>query len=446
MHQLCLPSGVKRPGLDLRGELAAIHRAALDACDAGRLVQERLRLAPPRGPVFLLGLGKPLAKMALAVQSTLGSQLLHGVVVVPEEAAPPTDSSLEFLVGGNPYPDARSAAAGESLLAAAATVPAGATVVVLVAGGGSALAVAPVEGLLLRDKIDVHRELLRAGLPIQTVNGVRAHLSRIKGGGLLKALARSPALRGDSERSSEEPRVRVEILSDVADGALEPVASGPCSPDRSTFSECLEAAQSVGEFPAQAFRYLVEGRRGVRPETLKSGDPLLSWVGYHRLAGPRDLLAAAAKAARSRGLSVEVEDPPWQIGIAEAVARMGRWLEGPPRARLLAAVGEVQLALPPRPGIGGRAQQLTLAMAPVLAQHRATLLVAGSDGRDGASPFAGAIAGSDLELRAQRSRLDIRAALTRCDSSTVVSALGLGIPATPPSSNLTDLVLLARET
>jgi hydroxypyruvate reductase len=240
--------------------------------------------------------------------------------------------------------------------------------------------------------------------------------------------------------------VRVEILSDVADGALEPVASGPCSPDRSTFAECRSAAGSVGEFPEGALRCLEEGERGLRPETLKSGDPLFSQVGYHRLAGPRDLLAAAAKAARSRGFRVEVQDPPWQMGIAEAVARMERWLAGPPKARLLAAVGEVQLALPPRPGIGGRAQQLTLAMAPILAQHRATLLVAGSDGRDGTSPFAGAIAGSDLELRAQRSRLDIQAALARCDASSVVSALGLGIPATPPSSNLTDLVLLSRET
>jgi hydroxypyruvate reductase len=330
------------------------------------------------------------------------------------------------------------------LLTAAETMPEGANVLVLLAGGGSALAVAPVEGLSIEDKTGVHRELLSAGLPIQIVNGMRAHLSRLKGGGLLRALARSPALTRDSKRGSD-PRVRVEILSDVADGDLDSVASGPCSSDRSTFADCLDAVGSRVNLPAPARRYLVEGARGLRPETLKPGDPLLQMAMKHRLAGPRDLLAAAVAAARGRGLSVETEEQPWQIDVAEAVARMARWLAGPPTARLLAAVGEVHLALPARPGIGGRAQQLTLAMASLLARHHATLLVAGSDGRDGVSPFGGAVAGSDLELRAERSSLDIKDALARCDASSVISALGLGLPATPPATNLTDLVLLARE-
>jgi glycerate 2-kinase len=441
--QLCLRPRVKTLALDLRGDLIAIYQAALDACDAGRLVEERLRRDPPPGPVWLLALGKPSAIMARAARSVLGQQLQGGLVVLPEGVEPPGDPSVAFLIGGHPYPDARSALAGDALLAAAASIPEGTSVVVLLAGGGSALAVAPVNGLDLKDKIAAHRELLRAGLPIQIVNGVRSHLSRIKGGGLLRALARSPALTGGVTRESE--RVRVEILSDVADGELDSVASGPCSPDRSTFSGCLDAVRDASYFPSAAMNCLREGQQGLRPETLKPDDPLVQAVAYHRLAGPRDLLSAAVAAARARGLDVEAEELPWQLGVGPAVARMSRWLAGSSTPRLLVAVGEVHLTLPAHPGIGGRAQQLALAMAPVLAEHRATLLVAGTDGRDGTSPFAGAVVGSDLEHRAQRSGRDIKAALARCDASSVISALGLGLPATPPTSNLTDLVLLARE-
>jgi hydroxypyruvate reductase len=380
--------------------------------------------------------------MARAARAALGSELEGGLVVVPDTTEIPADPPVAFKFGNHPHPDAQSVLAGEALLSTAATLPDSASVLVLLAGGGSALAVAPVAGLALRDKIAAHRELLRAGLPIQTINAVRSHLSRIKGGGLLKAIARSPALGRTRPRG--RPLVRVEILSDIAGGEIEAVAAGPCSPDPSTFSDCLEVVKGLHRFPEEARRCLIEGARGERPETLKPGDAILGGVAYHRLAGPGDLLAAAAVEARHRGLEVDVDEQAWQLGVSQAVARMERWLTGPSRARLLAAVGEVQLALPTSPGTGGRAQHLVLAMAPLLEEHRASLLVAGSDGHDGNSPFAGATAESDLAIRAERAGLDIAAALVRCDASTVISALGLGIPAAPATTNLTDLVLLAR--
>jgi glycerate 2-kinase len=431
--------------LDLPDQLIAIYQAALVSCDAGRLLEQRLQRDPPRGPVFMVGLGKPAAAMLRGAQSFLGPQLEGGLMVVPEGSELPSGPSVELRVGGHPYPDARSASAGEALLATAATIPKDLSPLVLLAGGGSALAVAPAGRLALRSKVAAHKTLLHAGLPIQIVNGVRSHLSRIKGGGLLRALALSPAVRGSAASRPKEPSIRVEVLSDVGEGEIHSVASGPCSPDQWTFEDCLEAVQPVTDFPAAARKYLREGARALRPETLKPGDPLLSAVAYHCLASPKDLLKAAVDAARAQGLRVEARERPWQLSVANAVETMEAWLVGSPVSQLLVAVGEVHLSLPEKPGVGGRAQHLALTMAPILAKHRAALLVAGSDGRDGNSPFSGTVVGSDLAARAEHSRLDIAAALARCDASAVISALGLGLPARTPTTNLTDLFLLARE-
>jgi hydroxypyruvate reductase len=387
--------------------------------------------------VFLLALGKPAGALAEGARRALGSRLIGGLVVGPPGTVAPAgvQAGWGVEIGSHPLPDARSAAAGLALWQTAAKIPADVLPLVLVAGGGSALAVLPAEGLPLAAKLAAHRALFRSGLPIEQVNALRAHLSQLKGGGLARALG--------------PRRVRVEVLSDVGSGQIETVASGPCSPDATTFADCLAFARaSAARLPRAALRFLEDGARGLHPESAKPGDPVFSRVRAHRLAGPLDLARTAAHLGEAAGFRVVRRKTPFAGDWRRVGAELRGWLAGPPPAlpTLWVAVGEAAVALPRRAGEGGRAQHLVLSLLPSLidsaTRGRAALLIAGSDGRDGASPFAGAAIDGNRATRA--AGIDLAGALRRFDGSSAVAALGIGLPSSHPRTNLTDLFLLAR--
>lgn len=398
-------------------------------CDAAKLVERRLCSRPPARPVFLIALGKPAGAMAEGARRALGRNLVGGRVVGPPgTVAPP---GLTAWVGSHPLPDARSAAAGEALWRAAKAIPPDVLPLVLLAGGGSSLAVLPAEGLTFAGKLAAHRALFRSGLPIQQINAVRAHLSRLKGGGLARALG--------------PRRFRVEVLSDIGSGEIGQVSSGPCSPDPTTYEESLEAARaSAAPLPNAAMTYLRRGARGLHSETAKPGDAIFDSAVSHRLAGPLELRDAAARLGEAAGFRIVKRRAPISGDWHDVADELRTWLSGPaPSTPMLwVAVGEAVVALPRSPGQGGRAQQLVLSLLPVLHGARAALLVAGSDGRDGRSPFAGAAA--DGRSAGRLAFFDVEGTLRRFDASSAVAKLGIGLPASFPRTNLTDLFLLAR--
>lgn len=406
-----------------------LWKAAVAGCDAAELVERRLRARPPARPVFLIALGKPAAAMAQGARRALGRGLVGGIVVGPPGTVAP--SGLTAWSGSHPLPDASSAAAGVALWRAARGIPADVLPLVLLAGGGSSLAVLPAEGLALAGKLAAHRALFRSGLPIQRINAIRAHLSRLKGGGLARALG--------------PRRFRVEVLSDIGSGEIGQVSSGPCAPDPTTFQECLEVIRgSAAPLPDAAMTYLRQGARGRRPETAKPGDAVFDRAVSHRLGGPLDLRDAAARLGEAAGFRVVKRRTPISADWRAVADELRAWLSGPPPAvpTLWVAVGEAVVSLPRSPGRGGRAQQVVLSLLPALRGAQAALLVAGSDGRDGRSPYAGAAA--DGRVAGRLASVDVAGALRSFDGSSAVTKLGIGLPASLPRTNLTDLFLLAR--
>src|SRR5258708_40244128 len=67
-------------------------------------------------------------------------------------------------------------------------------------------------------------------------------------------------------------------------------------------------------------------------------------------------------------------------------------------------------------GVGGRNQQFALACAKKIRGENITVLSAGTDGVDGNSPAAGAIADGSTIQRAQAQGLDAHASLNRFDA------------------------------
>jgi len=385
--------------------------------------------------IFVVGGGKAGAAMAAALEEVLGDRINAGVVSVKYGHTAPT-SRVRVVEAGHPLPDAASVAAAEEVLAMARRAGERDLVFVLISGGGSALLTAPPDGITLEDKLAVTRRLLDAGAPIGELNTVRKHLSRIKGGHLAQAFApaRSIAL----------------ILSDVLGNPLDVIASGPTVPDPTTFADALEILRRRGILdvvPAAVRAYLEAGLAGRVPETPKPGDSEFALTRAVIIGDITRALGAAEQVAREWGfniviLSAAVEGEAREVGAAlgrrAKEAHEGRY--GPLPVCLLQG-GETTVTVRGH-GKGGRNQEVALGAALEIAGLPNTLILsAGTDGTDGPTDAAGAVADGTTVERARSLGLDPLDALARNDAYPFFAALGDLLITGPTLTNVNDLML-----
>lgn len=401
------------------------------------------RLAPrPLGAyrrVRVAALGKAALATCSVVEAALGDRLSGGVCVVPHgypASLPARFAPLRRVAlreAGHPVPDAASSRAGRALLAEARRCRPGDLLVVLLSGGGSALALAPAPGLALADVQAAARLLLGAGAPIDAVNAVRKHLGRVGGGRLAEAA------QGD---------VLTLALSDVPGDDPAVIASGPTVPDPSTFEEACEVLHTYGVWaavPPAVRAFLEAGQGGRHPETPGPGDPAFARTTYRLIGSNATARAAALAAARESGLAGE-EGPPLAGEAREVGRQWGLWLRAAPPGTCRVAGGETTVTLR-GDGLGGRSQELALAAALALdgAATPAALLAAGTDGVDGPTDAAGAVADARTAggtvARARRRGLDAAAALARNDSHTFFRGAGGLVQTGPTHTNVMDLVV-----
>jgi hydroxypyruvate reductase len=114
----------------------------------------------------------------------------------------------------------------------------------------------------------------------------------------------------------------------------------------------------------------------------------------------------------------------------------------------LISVGEVTVTLNRTPGAGGRNQQFVMACALELEKYvgqRLTVLSAGSDGIDGNTQSAGAIADPTTVARAHTFGFHLKSSLAAFDACPMFTALGDAVVTGPTGQNLRDLRLLIAE-
>ena len=419
----------------------AIWRAALAAGDVTPLVTRVLRRegdriligdrpCPPR--VRVVGCGKASGAMALAVEGVLGERIVDGLVVVKDGYTAPT-RRIRLAEAGHPVPDARGEAAALEIVERVRRAGADDLVLFLVSGGGSALTPAPAPPVTLAEKQETTRLLLGAGATINELNAVRKHLSLLKGGQLARAAA--PAA------------VVSLILSDVVGDPLDVIASGPTAPDRSTFAEALavlERKDVAARVPAAVRERLTAGVEGRIEETPKPGDRLFERVRNVVIGNNALVVDAAAAEARRLGYRAELLTRSLQ-GEAREVARdlVARARSLPARTCLIAG-GETTVTVRGR-GRGGRCQEFALAAALELRPDESLLLLAaGTDGTDGPTDAAGALADAGTVARGARAGRSARAALDDNDAYTFLSTAGDLLRSGPTNTNLLDLYLVFK--
>ncbi|MFH1057202.1 MAG: glycerate kinase [Pseudomonadota bacterium] len=440
----------------LRQDANLILQASLKAVDPYAAVKAALNLSGDQlrvgghsldlarfERIIAVGAGKAGAPMAQALEDVLGPRLMAGRVVVKDEHTAPTQV-VELYEASHPVPDERGVAAGRKLaeLLAAHADPR-TLVFCLLSGGGSALMVAPAEGVSLADKQATTRLLLACGADIGEINAIRKHLSQLKGGGLA--------------RLAHPAQVVSLIVSDVVGDRLDVIASGPTVGDSSTWAEVasiLDRYQIRAQAPAPVRARLEAGLAGAAPDTPKPGQPDLAGVINLVVASNYQALEAAAAEARRLGyapliLSSSIEGETKDVArlhaaLAQEVRRSGHPLAAP---CCLISGGETTVNLGQDFGLGGRNQEFALAAAPDLKGLAGVLVLsAGTDGTDGPTDAAGAMADGETLARGLAQGLSARAHLDRHDAHPYFKALGDLIITGPTRTNVMDvrLVLVAK--
>lgn len=389
-------------------------RAGIDAASGDRLVARALSGAAFDRPVVLVAAGKAATAMARGAAGVMVGRVRRGLVAGPADDGRNWPFPCSVMRGEHPVPGEGSLAAGRALLELLERAPGDAECLFLVSGGASSLVEVPAVGLTLADLRRANQWLLGSGLDIGSINAVRRHLSRIKGGRLARRLDGRPA--------------RVLALSDVPGNDPAVIGSGWLAPPP---SDALP-----GGLPG----WLADMAARAEPPPAPD-DPVWQRIDTRIVGDNHTALEAAASRLTEGGLEVTTAGRRLDGEAAEQGRAIARQLaEGPPGAFLWG--GECTVTLPESPGRGGRCQHLALAAAEVLAgRDDWWLLAAGTDGRDGESDAAGALVDGGTRERGETQGLSVREALERADSGRFLAAAGDLVDTGPTGTNVNDLVI-----
>jgi len=434
---------------DLKQLARQIFHETLAAIDIAATMQRKLRRAGTRllcdGKILdlrefdklrVVAIGKAAHEMVDGLAQVLAPFLrFEGVVSAPTAPRKPLPG-MKYFVGGHPIPNEESWRAAEAILALLKKCDEKTLAFFLLSGGGSALVELPLDpGQTLEDLQQMYRVLVTCGAPIYAINAVRKHLSAVKGGRLTMAAGRATKL--------------TIAISDVPRDYESDIASGPTLPDFSLIPYVEQIIEKYGleEKAPITVRRWIDG--GKIPETPKGEEPAFTNAHFLLLLGMDDLFHPAHHAAEARGCAACCDNSTddWPVDLAaefllEQLENLKS--ENPGRRVALIADGEVSSPVTGN-GIGGRNSAFVLACVERIAGKKIAVLSAGTDGIDGNSPAAGAVADGETLEMARAIGLDPADAFRRSDAFTLFARLDELIVTGPTGNNLRDLRILIAE-
>jgi len=383
--------------------------------------------------LWVVAFGKAGFQMAGILADIVSPRRLSGIVAGTAESTHPLPGFSCFR-GGHPYPNAESFRAGDAVIELLDRIGPNDLVIYLLSGGGSAICEKPLfPEISLEDCRAFYERLVTCGANIIDVNFVRKHFSAVKGGRL-------------TERAWPAHQVTL-YVSDAPPDSASNVASGPTMPDESTVEDCYAILDELGVMPhlPASIRGLIESRE--IPETPKPANASFQTSSWHCLLSPEDAVEALSAEATRCGFHPVID---WSVTddtpLDEATGRLLRRLDAmrdahPDETVAVVAGGELSCTVQGR-GVGGRNQAFVLGCVPAIAGKKIAVLSAGTDGIDGISPAAGAVADGDTLGRARGFGLDVADYARRSDSHSFFARLGDTITIGPTGNNVRDLRIL----
>jgi len=425
--------------------------AALEAADPADIIKSKVKV---RGStlkierlyfnlnrvkhVFVVGGGKASGCMAEALEEILGDHITEGAINVPHTCPSYQTRRIRLQRASHPIPNIAGVEGASHMLNLADHAEENDLVICLISGGGSSLMPQPLSGISLEDKRKVTDALLKSGATINEINTVRKHISGFKGGWLAKKAYPATVVNL--------------ILSDVVGDQLDSIASGPTVPDPTTFQDAIEILKHHelwNKTPASIKKLLLKGERGLIPETPKPGDKTFERV--HNIVIGNTLTAslAAYKSIQKAGLHAllltsRLEGQARDVGtmfasITKEIVSSGNPVSKPAG---IVAGGETTVTVVGE-GKGGRNQEIALSAALKIGGMEGVIVASiSTDGVDGPTDAAGAIADGKTLQRAHQLGLDPRKFLTENDSYNFFNKLGNLIFTGPTGTNVCDVSVM----
>lgn len=414
-------------------------QSVLESCSIGRAfergpLEEVLGVIHrTRGHTYVVAIGKSATGMVEALITRSGIELFAGVVAGPAVGRW-SHPRLRTFEGGHPMPNRESMEAATTALSLICGMTDQDLVIYLVSGGGSACFELPIcNSISLADLVEMNRLLISRELTIVETNTIRKHLSQVKGGRLAAAAAPAQQL--------------TLYISDVPRGVPSFIASGPSMPDDSTIQEMHTIIERHGLTSAlpKSVRALIGS--GV-PETPKSEHPVFRTARWFKLLDNDDAIRAAVSVAEQSGWKPVVAKIADDVSVRDAATILIRRAEDEVTRRNgmpVAVISGGELVSPVLGrGRGGRNQAFALECVEVIAGKRMAVLSAGTDGIDGNSRAAGAVADGRTLARARAAGLGVATVREASDSHGFFDRLGDTIVTGPTGINVRDLrVVLA---
>lgn len=378
--------------------------------------------------VYVVGFGKGSVGMTQAVCDKLAVD--KSVVITNEQSHTVNHPRVETIVGGHPVPNDQSINGAKKAQQLLASCEPDDLVIILISGGGSALLALP--RIPLPDLQKTTKDLLASGATIQEINTIRKHLSTVKGGQLVQSL---PC------------QIASLVISDVVGDPLEFIASGPTVGDSTTFSDAKKILQKYKLWttvPDSVRMVIQKGKNGLIPETPAPTDPVFSHVSTVIVANNSMACETAFNQAKKNGLnpvmlSTHLTGEARKLGpeLFEKAKKLHQEHAG----NVFISGGEPTVTLK-GDGKGGRNQELVLSMVPLLAGSDSVFASFGTDGVDGMSPAAGAIADGFTMKRAIDEKMKVDDYLKRNDSYSFFHRLKDDLITGPTGTNVMDVQIL----
>lgn len=398
------------------------------------LGNQRINLKKTNG-VYLVGAGKATGRMAEAVEEILGDHITDGIIIVPPNTTEDyTLNRVQIREGGHPLPTNTSVSATKQCITLIENSPEDALLLSLFSGGGSALFTLPVINITLEDLQHTTTLLLQAGVPIDGINTLRKHLSQIKGGQFALQV---------------HPRRHWNLLvSDVPGDQLDMIASGPTLPDPTTYhaaSKILAEYQLWEKIPQRVREHIQAGLNRTVQETPKPDHPVFERIVNRLIGSNYDACNAALKLAQQKGfnariLTTDCQGEARQVGEKLGVLAQRLTSKEDPQVVIVGSETTVTLR---HPGKGGRNTELIAAALPFIQDHEGLVIASiATDGIDGPTQYAGAIADSDSFDRAQSLNIQPEELLNQNNTFTLFQALNDHIETGPTHTNVRDITII----
>jgi glycerate 2-kinase len=363
--------------------------------------------------IFVVGGGKAGRRTGAELVAILGDRITAGVLnVYQDQAAEPISDKLRLVAANHPTPNQAGMDGAKEMVRLLKSADSKTLVIALISGGGSSLMALPVEGVTLEDYVAVCNLLLTVPATIDEINAVRKHFDPLKGGGMRKMAKDAGGFI--SLVLSDVPVTKTGVVDDSS-----VISSGPTVGDESTFEyakKVLTGHKIWDKTPPAVKKYIEENLGREENETLPMDSPLLTGgKSQYVIIANNDLaMEAAGEKAKQLGYTVRL------IG----------WKTGSVADKIKAEVSQ-------------EIESIWKVVTPLLEKgDEVTFASFSTDGVDGHSDLAGAIADRQTLALTRSEGLDYRKYLAEYDSATLFKKLGLDIKTGPSGTNVADITLV----